>query len=67
MPVAIAIVIGFGVLLMSIVAENTAYAQWIIPSQLKEAYKQQHIEDSNETKILTTTIVHQFIKRIPEK
>jgi hypothetical protein len=69
MPVAIAIVIGFGVLLMSIVAENTAYAQWIIPWQLNGAYKQQHIEDSNQTKILTAerTILHQFVKPVPEK
>ena len=59
---------------MSVVAENNAYAQWIIPSQLNGAYKQQqHIEDNNQTKILraagttTTTIVHQFVKHIPEK
>jgi hypothetical protein len=68
MPLAIAIVIGFG--LISMTAENTAYAQWIIPWQLKGTYKQQqHIEDSNQTKILTatTTIIHQFIKPIPEK
>jgi hypothetical protein len=64
---AIAILMGFGLILMSIVAENTAYAQWIIPSQLNGAYKQQHIEDSNQTKILkTTTILHQ-LKPDPEK
>jgi hypothetical protein len=74
MPLAIAIVTVFGLVLMSIVAKNTAYAQWIIPSQLNDAYKQQHIEDSNQTKILTaagttsiTTIIHQFIKPVPEK
>ena len=68
---AIAKVIGFGLVLMSIVAENNAYAQWIIPSQTKDAYKQQqHIEDNNQTKILTATttrIIHQFIKPVPEK
>lgn len=47
---AIATVTGFGLILMSIVAENTAYAQWVIPSQLNGAYKQQHIEDNNQTK-----------------
>ena len=71
MPLSIAIVIGFGLVLISMVAENNAYAQWIIPSQLKDAYKQQqHIEDNNQTKIPTTaitTIIHQFIKRVPEK
>ena len=71
MTFAIAIVIGFGLILLSMVAENNAYAQWIIPSQLKDAYKQQqHIEDNNQTKIQTTaitTIIHQFIKRVPEK
>jgi hypothetical protein len=69
---AIAILMGFGLILMSIVAENTAYAQWIIPSQLNGAYKQQqHIEDNNQTKILraaeTTTILHQLIKSVPGK
>ena len=76
MPLAIAIVTGFGlIMLMSIVAENNAYAQWIIPSQLNGAYnQQQHIVDNNQTKILraagtttTTTIVHQFVKHFPEK
>ena len=71
MPLAIAIVTGFALLLMSVVAENTVFAQWIIPSQLNGAYKQQqHIEDNNQTKLLaatTTTIVHQFIKHVPEK
>jgi hypothetical protein len=38
---------------MSIVAENSAYAQWMIPSQTKDAYKQQHIKDNNQTKLLT--------------
>ena len=73
MPLAIAIVTGFALVLMSVVAENTAYAQWIIPSQLNGAYKQQqHIEDNNETKILraagtttATTILHQLIKSVP--
>ena len=72
MPLAIAIVIGFGLILISMIAENNSYAQWIIPSQLKDAYKQQqHIEDNNQTKILTatttTTIIYQFIKPIPDK
>jgi hypothetical protein len=69
MPLAIAIVTGFALILMSIVAENTVYAQWIIPSQLNGAYKQQHIEDNNQTKILTAerTILHQFVKPVPEK
>ena len=71
MPLAIAIVTGFALVLMSIVAENTVYAQWIIPSQLNGAYKQQHIEDNNQTKILraagTTTILHQLIKSVPGK
>jgi hypothetical protein len=71
MPLVIAIVIGFGLILISMIAENNSYAQWIIPSQLKDAYKQQqHIEDNNQTKILTattTTIIHQFIKPIPDK
>jgi hypothetical protein len=70
MLLAIAIVISFGLVLTSIVAENNAYAQWIIPSQIKDAYKQQqHIEGNNQTKILTgtTTIIHQFIKPVPEK
>jgi hypothetical protein len=69
MPLAIAIVIGFGLVLISM-AENNSYAQWIIPSQLKDAYKQQqHIENNNQTKILTatTTTIHQFIKPVPEK
>jgi hypothetical protein len=70
-PLAIAIVIGFGLALISIVAESTAYAQWIIPSQTKDPYKQQqHIEDDNQTKTLTattTTIIHKFIKPVPEK
>lgn len=67
---AIAVVTGFGLVLMSIVAENNAYAQWIIPWQLKDIYKQQqHIEDNNQTKILAAerTILHQVIKHIPEK
>jgi hypothetical protein len=67
---AIAVVAGFGVtILMSMVVENNAYAQWIIPWQLKDAYKQQHIEGNNQTKILTatTTIIHQFIRPVPEK
>ena len=70
MPFATAIVIGFGLILLSMVAENNAYAQWIIPSQLKDAYKQQqHIKDNNQTNIVTeaTTIIHQFIKTVPEK
>ena len=75
MPLAIAIVTGFALVLMSVVAENTAYAQWIIPSQLNGAYKQQqHIEDNNERKILrasetttATTILHQLIKSVPGK
>jgi len=70
MPLSIAIVIGFGLVLISMVAENNAYAQWIIPSQLKDAYKQQqHIEDNNQTKILAAerTILHQVIKHVPEK
>jgi len=75
MPLAIAIATGFALVLMSIVTENNAYAQWIIPWQLNGAYKQQqHIEDNNQTKILrtagttlTTTILHQFIKHVPEK
>jgi hypothetical protein len=69
-PLAIAIVVGFGLILLSMVAENNAYAQWIIPSQLKDAYKQEHIEDDNQTNIVTataTTIIHQFIKPVPEK
>jgi signal transduction protein with GAF and PtsI domain len=70
-PLAIAIVIGFGLVLMSMAAENTAYVQWIIPSQTKDAYKQQqHIEYNNQTKTLTaatTTIIHKFIKPVPEK
>jgi hypothetical protein len=67
-PLAIATVTGFALVLMSMVAENTAHAQWIIiPSQLNGAYKQQqHIEDNNQTKILrTTTILHQLIKSVP--
>jgi hypothetical protein len=65
---AIAVAAGFGVVLMSIVAENNAYAQWIIPWQLKDAYKQQHIEDNNQTKILTTTkIIHMDHKTISRK
>jgi hypothetical protein len=72
MLLAIAIVTGFALVLMSIVAENTVYAQWIIPWQLNGAYKQQHIEDINQTKILraagtTTTILHQLIKSVPGK
>jgi hypothetical protein len=74
MPFAITIVIGFGLVLMSMVAENNAYAQWIIPLQPKDAYKQQqHIEDNNQTNIVlattttTTKIIHQFIKPVPEK
>ena len=75
MPLAIAIIAGFALVLMSVVAENTAYAQWIIPSQLNGAYKQQqHIEDNNETKILrasetttATTILHHLIKSVPGK
>ena len=74
MPLSIAIVIGFGLVLISMVAENNAYAQWIIPSQLKDAYKQQqHIKDNNQTNIVTATattttiIIHQFIKPVPEK
>ena len=70
MLLVIAIVIGFGLILLSMVAENNAYAQWIIPSQLKDAYKQQqHIEGNNQTKILAAerTILHQVIKPIPEK
>jgi len=67
---AIAVVTGFGLVLMSIVAEDNAYAQWIIPWQLRDAYKQQqHIEDNNQTKILAAerTILHQVIKHVPEK
>jgi|GEM_PF-4567004 len=69
MPLAIAIVTGSALILMSIVAENNVYAQWIIPSQLNGAYKQQqHIEDNNQTKILgATTILHQLIKSVPGK
>jgi len=70
MLLAIATVTGSGLILMSIVAENNAYAQWIIPWQLKDAYKQQYIEDNNQTKILTATttkIIHQFIKPVPVK
>jgi hypothetical protein len=66
MPLAIAIVTGFALVLMSVVAENAVYAQWIIPSQLNGAY--------NQTKILraagtttTTTILHQLIKSVPGK
>jgi hypothetical protein len=67
---AIAVATGFGVVSMSIVAENNVYAQWIIPWQLRDAYKQQqHIEGNNQTKILAAerTILHQVIKPIPEK
>lgn len=54
MPLATAIVISFGLVLMSIVVENNAYAQWIIPSELKDAYEQQqHIQDNNQTNIVT--------------
>jgi hypothetical protein len=67
---AIAVVTGFGVIiLMSMGVENNAYAQWILPWQLKDGYKQQHIEDNNQTKILTAaaTTIHQFVKPVPEK
>jgi hypothetical protein len=67
---AIAVATGFGLVLTSIVAENNAYAQWIIPWQLKDAYmQQQHTEGNNQTKILAAerTILHQIIKPIPEK
>jgi hypothetical protein len=54
MPLVIAILTGFGLVLMSIVVENNAYAQWIMPSELNDAYKQQqHIEDNNQTNIVT--------------
>ena len=55
MPLVIAIVTGFGLIVMSIVDENATYAQWIISSQLKGAYKQQHIEENNQTKTVTTS------------
>jgi hypothetical protein len=69
MPLVIAILTGFGIVLMSIVVENNAYAQWIMPWELNDAYKQQqhintwYIKHSNSRG--TTKIIHQFIK--PEK
>jgi hypothetical protein len=65
MSFVISIITGFGLIAMPMFAENAAYAQWIIPSQLNDAYRQQHIEDNNQTKLVTT--IPSFIKHIPEK
>jgi hypothetical protein len=41
----IAIVAGFGLLVMSLEA-NSAFGQWIVSSELEEAYKQGHLESN---------------------
>ena len=54
MPLVIAIVTGFGLIVMSIVDENATYGMDNI-LRLKGAYKQQHIEENNQTKTVTTS------------
>jgi hypothetical protein len=46
----IAIVTGFELLVMSL-GINSALGQWILPSQLKDAYKQGYLANANVTVI----------------
>ena len=46
MPLAIAIVTGFGLLVIMSLESNSVFGQWIMPSELEYAYKQGHLESN---------------------